>query len=411
MFRNYLKMALKVLKRRKFYTFISMFGITLTLAILLIVSAFWEHLVGQSAPEVNMDRSLVVFRMKLEGKEGWTQTAATSTYFFDKYVSKLQTPVMMSFYSLPSSVNSFVEGQKISLDQKFADANFWKVMQHQFIEGRPYTEDEVAQRARVGVISREIKEQLFGQETALGKEVKIDQDRYKVIGVIENTPITRLHSYGGLILPITLYKGYGKGTDYTGEFVATLVAKDKESVKAMQEEYEAMARQVENPDPATVAAVHSNADSYLGGFSRMFLGNEGDAGLTKLYTILFGLAFMFMLLPTVNLMNINISRIMERASEIGVRKAFGASSAALILQFVLENLVLTLLCGVLAFIVAWFGLQAINSAGIFQYMVLKLNLNVLWAGMMFTIIFGLISGVYPAWRMSRLQAAEALKAK
>jgi hypothetical protein len=52
-----------------------------------------------------------------------------------------------------------------------------------------------------------------------------------------------------------------------------------------------------------------------------------------------------MLLPTVNLVNLNISRIMERASEIGARKAFGASSWVIILQFMLENLVLTFLSG------------------------------------------------------------------
>ncbi len=54
-----------------------------------------------------------------------------------------------------------------------------------------------------------------------------------------------------------------------------------------------------------------------------------------------GAALLFMLLPTVNLVNLNVSRIMERASEIGVRKAFGASSRTLVGQFVVENLVLT----------------------------------------------------------------------
>ena len=50
---------------------------------------------------------------------------------------------------------------------------------------------------------------------------------------------------------------------------------------------------------------------------------------------------MFVLLPTVNLVNINVSRILERASEIGVRKAFGASRRTLVAQFVVENVILT----------------------------------------------------------------------
>ncbi|EMR00699.1 ABC transporter permease [Cesiribacter andamanensis] len=411
MLRNYLKMALKVLNRRRFYTFISMFGITITLAILLIVSAFWNHLVGQHEPEVNLDRSLVVFRMKLQGKDGWTSTSANSDYFLEKYVRKLQTPEMMTFYSLPSTVNTFVDGQKVNLDRKYTDATFWQVMQHTFIEGRPYTDDEVQQRHPVVVISRASKEELFGMGSALGQEIKIDEDRYKVVGVIDDTPITRLHSYGNLFIPITLNKGYGKDKEYMGEFVATLVASSREAIGDMEKEYEAMARQIENPDPANVEKVLSSADSYVGAFSRMFLGGDGDSGVQKLYAILMALAFLFMLLPTVNLMNINISRIMERASEIGVRRAFGASTWALLFQFIIENLVLTLLCGLLAVLVAWGGLQLINTSGLVQFMELKLNFHVLGAGLLFTLVFGLISGVYPAWRMSRLQAAEALKAK
>ena len=63
-----------------------------------------------------------------------------------------------------------------------------------------------------------------------------------------------------------------------------------------------------------------------------------------------------MLLPTVNLININVSRIMERASEIGVRKAFGASSRTLVGQFIVENLILTLVGGAVGF-----GLSALRA--------------------------------------------------
>lgn len=411
MLRNYLKMALKVLKRRKFYTFISMFGITLTLAILLIVSAFWEHLVGQQAPEVNLDRSLMVYRMRLEGKEGWIRSGASSEYFMEKYVSKLQTPELVSFYTFYAAVNTFADGQKLDVDRKFTDAPFWQVMQHRFLEGRPYTAEEVARQQPVAVIARSLKEDLFGQESALGKEVKIGQDRFKVIGVIENTPITRVHSYGTLYIPYTLAKDYGESKELIGEFLATLVGRDEQHLEEIKREYDAMAKTIENPDPANIALINTHADPYLASFSRLSSGNSEDSGIDRVYIIISILAFLFMLLPTVNLININISRIMERAAEIGVRKAFGASSGVLIMQFIIENLVLTLLSGALAFVVAWFAIQGINSTGIVKYMTLRLNMEVFLMGMLFTLLFGFLSGVYPAWRMSKLHPTEALKAK
>ena len=82
MLRNYFKMAIKVLLRNKFYTFISMFGISFALAILLIVTALWEHTTGQQPPEVNLDRSLVIIKMTLKDKNGGTYYAAALLWPF-----------------------------------------------------------------------------------------------------------------------------------------------------------------------------------------------------------------------------------------------------------------------------------------------------------------------------------------
>jgi putative ABC transport system permease protein len=109
------------------------------------------------------------------------------------------------------------------------------------------------------------------------------------------------------------------------------------------------------------------------------------------------------------LINVNVSRIMERASEIGVRKAFGASSRVLVGQFVVENVVLTLVGGALGLVLAGLLLRVLNASGLIQYADLSLNLRVFAYGFGLALLFGLFSGVYPAWRMSRMHPVEALK--
>lgn len=411
MLRNYFKMALKVLLRNKFYTFISMFGISFTLAILLIVTALWEHTTGQQAPEVNLDRSLVVFRMRLELKNGGNWGAGSSYYFLDRYVKNLKTPEKMTFYSLPSTVSIFLEDKKIDLEQKYTDAAFWDIMQFKFLEGRSYSEEEIARAQKIAVISHSLKEQMFGQESALGKEVKLGNERYQVIGVVNNVSFSRIHTTGDLYLPYSLGKGYLKDKSYLGDYAATLVAKNPAARKEVQKEYAAMMKHVQNPDPQLFSAVHSHADTYLEAYTRMFLGNSESSGVIKLYVILGVIMFLFVLLPTVNLVNINISRTLERSSEIGARKAFGASSATLVGQFVIENLVLTFICGVLALIIAGLAIEGINSSQLIKNIDLALNYDVLLKGLFFTLVFGLLSGVFPAWRMSCLQASEALKGR
>ena len=102
---------------------------------------------------------------------------------------------------------------------------------------------------------------------------------------------------------------------------------------------------------------------------------------------------------------------MERSSEIGVRKAFGASSRTLVYQFIVENIILTLAGGLIGVILSVIILQIINSAHLIPNLVLSLNLTVLSIGLLTCLVFGLLSGVYPAWRMSRLNVVNALKAQ
>jgi len=118
---------------------------------------------------------------------------------------------------------------------------------------------------------------------------------------------------------------------------------------------------------------------------------------------------LFMALPAVNLININISRILERASEIGVRKAFGASSATLVGQFIVENILLSLIGGALGLIGAYLVLGAIERAGFIAYAEFSLNVRIFGYGFALAVFFGLLSGIYPAWRMSRLHPAFALR--
>ena len=90
--------------------------------------------------------------------------------------------------------------------------------------------------------------------------------------------------------------------------------------------------------------------------------------------------FLFLLLPTLNLVNINISRIMERSSEIGVRKAFGASSRTLVLQFIVENIILTFLGGVIGIVLSIVLSAFLITVKLFPMHTLVLTLRVVLYG-------------------------------
>jgi putative ABC transport system permease protein len=92
-----------------------------------------------------------------------------------------------------------------------------------------------------------------------------------------------------------------------------------------------------------------------------------------------------------------------------VRKAFGATSAQLVAQLVLENVLLCLAGGALGLAAAAGVLWWLEGSGLIPYLHVDLNLAVFGYGLLLTLVFGLLSGVVPAWKMSRLAPVHALK--
>jgi putative ABC transport system permease protein len=92
-----------------------------------------------------------------------------------------------------------------------------------------------------------------------------------------------------------------------------------------------------------------------------------------------------------------------------VRKAFGAPARTLVGQCLVENVLLTLLGGLIGLVMSFFVIRALNVSGILRYAEFVINPRVFGYGMLIAIVFGLVSGVYPAWRMSRLNPVDALK--
>lgn len=409
MLKNYLKIAWKVLLRRKFFTFISLFGISFTLMVLMVATSLYDHTFGPQMPERNMDELLFVNMMRESAEGGFMSSGPPSYHFLDRHVRTLQTPEKVSINSMFMQVNSYVNNRKLALDIKYTDREFWDILDFNFVEGNAFSQQDVKSANRVAVINESTRQNYFGSEEAVGKTIEVDQVKYKVVGVVEDVPGLRLHSYADVWVPVTLRSQDLNKPGLRGLYFATIKARQASDVPAIKEEYAQMMQEVEKQQPNKETKLASFPDTVIEAFARTFLGKGKEPGLTKLYVLLAVAALLFMLLPAVNLVNINISRIMERSSEIGVRKAFGASSSTIIGQFLVENIFLTLLGGLLGFGLSILVLGLINDSNLLVYSDLGLNLRVFGVGLLLCLVFGLVSGVYPAYKMSRLHAVEALK--
>ncbi len=412
MLKNYFKIAIAVLKRRKFFTFISLFGISFTLAIIIVVSAFTDYVLSAGYPDLNRDRELYVSGMQLtNSKNGSSYNGGPSFYFIDRYVSKLKTPVKIAVLSNNSATNSYTNNKKLVIALKYTNDQFWDVLQFKFLEGKPYNKQQIDNAEKVAVISEDTRNNYFGKDvTAVGKYIETDNIQYRVIGVVKSLPFSS-NAFADMFVPYTLTKEDIKSTGLMGDYSAILLLNSKDDLDKMREEYNQMAAKVPIGDKQ-FDEKFTFADTYLVSFTRSTHIEQGsDSGITTFLLIVGGFFFLFLLLPTLNLVNINISRIMDRASEIGVRKAFGASSKTLVYQFIVENLILTFLGGIIGMVLSYILIQIVNNINLFPNMAVAINFNVLLATFFACLVFGLFSGVYPAWRMSRMHVVAALKAQ
>ncbi len=402
MLKNYFKIAIAVLRRRKFFTFISLFGISFTLTILLVLTAFIDKVVGDSYPDGKRDRSLYISRMQELSKDGQS-SGPLSFYFLDHYAGSLKIPVKVGISSIFSGTNTYVNNKKIAVNYKYTNADYWDIMEYDFTEGKSFSKQQVDNADKVAVISEDMKNQYFGDvSSVVGKFIEADNVKYKVAGVVKNVPITSYMTYSDIYLPYTVSKtDYRKDKGYRGGFFGVLLAKSKADLPRMHDEYESMISRVPM-ESKEYNHIFSHADPYM--VSYVDTGNEKSSGVMIVLTAISIFALLL------NLVNINITRIMERSSEIGVRKAFGASSGTLVYQFIVENIILTLLGGLIGVVLSFIAIQALNSMKLIPNLVLSLNFTVLGIGLLICFFFGLLSGVYPAWRMSKLNVVTALKA-
>ncbi|KAA6439490.1 FtsX-like permease family protein [Dyadobacter flavalbus] len=412
---NYIKIAWKVLLRHPFYTFITLFGISLTLTVLMVLTSFLDHIFGTHYPENKRFRSLYITSVTYTDSSRTTRSQGPASFrFLTQYAKSLKTPERVAISSMFGYTNAYVNGKRIKLNTKYTDADFWYVMDFEFLEGKPYNQQNIDNGDHVIVITDALRKQYFEDDgkPVIGRNVEIESIHYKVIGVVKGSPATRIYTYSDVYFPYTAPKSNYQSAGLRGNYIGIVLARNESDLPAIQKEFDSGIRKIplpivdfEQKYPVLIV----QADKYLDHFLNALLRDDSLKNRFIFYSIAGFVLLMFMGLPAINLINVNVSRILERASEIGVRKAFGAPSKALLWQFIIENVFITFLGGFFALGLSFAIIQIINASGWIAYADLTINVSVFLVSMLVCLFFGLLSGVLPAFRMSRLRIAEALK--
>jgi len=418
MLKNYFKIFIKVAMQSRLFTLLSLFGISLTIMFVMIFTMTISRITNGSGPEKDLNQIVFCQRVKTvethNGKKGsGYSVAAVAKKLAEDHLKKTKSADLVSMYSGPDPWEFILNGNYQKKLQNHTDAEYWKVFDYNFIQGRPYTAEEVKNGNNLAVITKSLKELLFGNEdNVLGKTIKYTSMNLVVTGVVDDPPKTDQNALGDLYFPYTLKKG-DDWDDYFGGYNVAFKSASK-NFKLIRNEVQDMVSRLDAADTTRavfLSGPYSQIEKMMVGY-----GDPEDYSMgTSLLKYLM-MALSFILLPAINLMALNFARIHERGEEIAVRKSFGAASKVLRGQFLFENILMTLAGGLIGIILSYIvvGLLGNSLTLSIDFMnnaplAFSFNFIVFAGALVACLIFGLLSGYLPAVRLSRMKPAAYLK--
>ena len=421
-----IRQAFTILKQNPLLSTISILGTAFAITMIMAIVITWQTKYADLEPEVNRSRCLYFSAMHVQGKENkdWNNFGKPSAAFMKECIQPLpEVEACTAFSTADVALISLTDGNnRLKVDAMSTDPDFWKIFKLQFLDGKSFTEAERGGDMQSVVISASVARKLFGTTEAAGRQMLLNREVVRIIGVVKDVSVTAKDAYAQVW---SMYHSNELNVtgwwSYNGNRTIAVLARTPDDFPAIKQGVEKRVKDVNAGLEQRQIDIMEQPDNIVAHVNHVW-SNIGP-NLPMLY-LQYGIAlFIILLVPSLNLCGLSNSRMQQRVSELGVRKAFGATDGTLVRQILNENLVLTLIGGVVGLIFSYLAVYAMrtwlftNSDNIGTAGDFSLSMGALFSPAVFVLAFvfclliNLLSAGLPAWLATRRTIVDSLNDK
>lgn len=417
MLRNILIISIRYLIKQKAYAFINIFGLAVGLATCILIFLFIQH-------ELSYDRfhhkSNNIVRVEprwvgLGEDSHWAATEGSLLPSLESRFPEILYAVKLHF-NFQASIVEYGDLVYSEEGIMVADSSFFEVFSFKLLKGNPATALSGAGKV---ILTKDYARKYFGEEEALNKIIKIDDEPFKVSGVVENIPANS-HFHFNIAMSMDEMRSRWDGVDREGPstFYSYLRVADQQALKqlrnkANEQVWEIYGFNTENDTTGIMEDYEASlifqpiTDIHLNGHAE----KEIEANSNKKYIYIFtSIALFVLIIACINYMNLATARSSRRAREVGLRKVLGAMKVSIFNQFMLESFLLCITAMFLGIIMVELILPSFNHLTAKD---LSLNLSenpvLLVSLIVITMLVGFIAGSYPSLYLARLKPISILR--
>lgn len=421
-----IRQAFTILKQNPLLSTISILGTAFAITMIMAIVITWQTKYADLEPEVNRSRCLYFSAMHVQGKENkdWNNFGKPSAAFMKECIQPLpEVEACTAFSTADVALVSLTDGNnRLKVDAMSTDPDFWKIFKLQFLDGKSFTEAERGGDMQSVVISASVARKLFGTTEAAGRQMLLNREVVRIIGVVKDVSVTAKDAYAQVW---SMYHSNELNVtgwwSYNGNRTIAVLARTPDDFPAIKQGVEKRVKDVNAGLEQRQIDIMEQPDNIVAHVNHVW-SNIGP-NLPMLY-LQYGIAlFIILLVPSLNLCGLSNSRMQQRVSELGVRKAFGATDGTLVRQILNENLVLTLIGGVVGLIFSYLAVYVMrtwlftNSDNIGTAGDFSLSMGALFSPQIFVLAFifclliNLLSAGLPAWLATRRTIVDSLNDK